>query len=551
MFASLRHFGVVLCLAGLALAALPGTAWAQGGLARAQERELGLYDSTLVLARSGAGPALRRAGGVRIASALPIWRLRSGPALRVLPGLMRAGLVREVEPDQPLSVANHLGAGDPLIPQQWWIPFVGADRAEPPGPGKPVTVIDTGVDLTHVEFAGRPATTALNAQSTSARLEEHGTAVASVVAAPTNGVGLVGVYPQAALQIWDASPLGIGITAGDVINGLDAAIRRGPGVVNLSLGSQLRNPLLNAMIAYTIGSGTLVVAAAGNSGGAGSPLEYPASLPHVLTVGAIDQSGQPTAFSSRSPYVDLAAPGFSIPVAVPATLHPPNYYDSFSGTSFSSPLVAGAAAWIWTARPTLDVTQLFDIMRASAQDISSPGFDPLSGFGRLDIPAALAVAPVARDPQEPNEDVSYLKRNGILQRASTPLTAAGRPRGTVDARVEFAEDPRDVYRIWVPGRHTAFVALQPSGDDVDLALWGPRTVSVLEGGPARRRDFRGLSERRGRKRESLRVKNTGRRGAYYYAEASVGAGSGTAARRVAGISYGLSVSVVKTRSARR
>ncbi|HEX9351627.1 MAG TPA: S8 family serine peptidase [Gaiellaceae bacterium] len=544
----MRRFGVALCVAGLALVAWPGSAVAQRSLSRAEQRDLRLYDATLVLARPAAGPALRRAGGVRIATVLPIWRLRSGPALRVVPGLMRDGLVRAVDPDRPLSVANHLG--DPLVPQEWWIPFVGADRAEPPGAGKPVTVIDTGVDLTHVEFAGRPATTALNGQSTSARLEEHGTAVASVVAAPTNGTGLVGVYPQAALQIWDASPLGIGIRAGDVINGLDAAIRRGPGVVNLSLGSQVRNPLLDAMIAYTISSGTLVVAAAGNSGGAGSPLEYPASLPHVLTVGAIDQSGQPTAFSSRSPYVDLAAPGLNIPIAVPATFSGTGY-STFSGTSFSSPMVAGAAAWIWTARPTLDVTQLFDVMRASAQDISSPGFDPLSGFGRLDIPAALAVAPVTRDPQEPNEDVSYLKRNGLLHRASTPLTAASRPRGTVGARVEFAEDPRDVYRIWVPGRHTAFVALQPSGGDVDLALWGPRTVSVLEGGGARRRDFRGLSERRGRKRESLRVKNTGRRGAYYYAEASVGAGSGTAARRVAGISYGLSVSVVKTKSARR
>ncbi len=82
----------------------------------------------------------------------------------------------------------------------------------------------------------------MNAQTTSARDEEHGTAVASVAAAPVNGLGLVGVYPQAALQIWDASPTGDGLSIGDVIQGLDAAIRRGPGVVNLSLGSQIRNP---------------------------------------------------------------------------------------------------------------------------------------------------------------------------------------------------------------------------------------------------------------------------------------------------------------------
>ena len=153
----------------------------------------------------------------------------------------------------------------------------------------------------HEEFVTRPATTALNAQSTSARDEEHGTAVASTAAAPTNGVGIVGVYPQANLQVWDASPSGDGITAGDVIQGLDAAIRSGQGVVNLSLGSHIQNPLLDAMVAVTFASGTLVVAAAGNSREDGSPLEYPASLPHVLTAGAIDQSGQPTFFSSGSP----------------------------------------------------------------------------------------------------------------------------------------------------------------------------------------------------------------------------------------------------------
>jgi hypothetical protein len=552
MFAALRRLGVVLALTAFALAAWPGSAWAHSSLTREQARELRLYDSVLVLARPGAGPALRRAGGVKLANALPVWRLRSGPALRALPALMRAGLVPEVAPDQPLSLANHLT--DPLVVNglEWWPSFVGLDRAEPPGPGKPLTIIDTGVDLTHEEFAGRPNTTPLNTQSTSARFDEHGTAVASTAAAPTNGLGVVGVYPQANLQVWDASPLGDGITAGDVIQGLDAAIRTGQGVVNLSLGSNVRNPVLDAMVAVTFASGTLIVAAAGNSREDGSPLEYPASLPHVLTAGAIDPSGQPTFFTSGSQYVDLAAPGWDVPVAVPGTYNPPNKYDSFSGTSFSSPIVAGATAWVWTARPTLDITQLFEVMRLSGQDIYGTGFDALTGFGRLDIPTALVVAAPARDPQEPNEDVTYLKPSGLLHRASVPLTTAGRLRGTIAARLDFGEDPRDVYRVWVPGGRTAAVGLQPTRGDVDLALWGPRTVSVLEAGATRARDFKGISERIGAKRESLRLKNTTRRGAYYYVEASVGSGSGTVVRKVARLSYRVSVSLVKKKkSARR
>jgi hypothetical protein len=108
-----------------------------------------------------------------------------------------------------------------------------------------------------------------------------------------------------------------------------------------------------------------------------------------------------------------------------------------------------------------------------------------------------------------------------------------------------------VYRVWVPGRRTAVVALQPSGGDVDLAGWGPRTTSVLEAGSARRRDFRGLSERLGTKRESLRLKNTARKGAYFYVDASVGAGNGTVVRKVAGLGYRLSISLVKKKRARR
>jgi hypothetical protein len=305
------------------------------------------------------------------------------------------------------------------------------------------------------------------------------------------------------------------------------------------------------MVAVTVGSGTLIVAAAGNSRQQGSPLTYPASLPHVLTVGALDQAGGPAFFSSGSQHLDLAAPGVSIPVAVPATYQPPPSYTSFDGTSFASPIVAGAAAWVWTARPTLDVTQLFEVIRASAQDVSAPGFDAFTGFGRLDIPGALTVAPPARDPQEPNEDVSYLKPTGLLHRAAEPLTAARRRSGAVSARLDFGEDPRDVYRVWIPGRRTALLALQPSGGDVDLSAWGPRTVSVLEAGAARKRDFRGLSERSGTKRERLRVKNPARKGAYYYVEASVAAGSGNVVRRVAGLGYRLSVSIVKTKPARR
>jgi Subtilase family len=527
----LNRFGVLIVLA--AAAAIWPRAGHTADLTALERDELRAYPHALVLAGNARTErALRRAGATRLTSSLSIWRVPGRTAVRLAP------LAELVEPDRPLAPSNHFGTGDSLVPNQWWINPVGANAAEPPGAGKPVTVIDTGVDLGHAEFTGRPGTVALNAQNVTGQLEEHGTAVASVVAASSNGVGVVGVYPQTGLQVWDASPSGTGISVGLVVAGIDTAIRRGPGVINLSLGTIVRDPLLEAMTAIAFGTGSLIVAAAGNDRSRGSPLEYPASFPHVLTVGATDDHGRAAFFSSASPYVDLSAPGQLIPVAVPAT-YDPTGYATFSGTSFASPLTAGAAAWIWTARPTLDVTQLFDLVRTSTRDVESRGFDPLTGYGQLYIPTGLTAPTPPRDPIEPNEDVSHVKPNRLFRSAAPPLTAPGRTRGSLDARLDFSEDPRDVYRLWVPARRTTIVTLTPTAD-VDLAIWGPRTVSVLEGGKTRKRDFRGLSERPGKRVESVRVQNTSRRGSFHYVEASVGS-SGPPVRRVAGLRYRISV----------
>jgi subtilisin family serine protease len=541
MLSRLNRLGAIL--AGLVAALAWSGSAAPATLTPVEREELRAYPHALVLASNPQAAArLRRFGGVRIAHSVPVWRVGGNVAVRLAP------FADVVVPDRFLRAVSHFGSGDPLVAEQWWINAIGAGSVEPPGPGKPVTVIDTGIDLTHPEFAGRPATTALNNQSVVGPLEEHGTAVASVIAAPANAQGVVGVYPQAALQTWDATPSGGGISIAEVVAGIDAAMRRGPGVINLSLGSRFRDPLLEVVIAAAFGSGSLVVAAAGNERGRGSPLSYPATYPHVLTVGAIDQSGRSAAFSSGSPYVDLVAPGQGIPVAVPITVGPTGYVHA-SGTSFAAPLAAGAAAWVWTARPTLHVTQLFDLMRSATRDIEARGFDPFTGFGRLDIPTALTARPLALDPQEPNEDIDYVKPRRLFVQGSRPLNTPRRLRANLRGRLDFAEDGRDVYRVWVPGRRLTAISVSPTAD-VDLALWGPRTVSVFETGRVRRRDLRSLSEKPGRRREVVRVRNRSRRGAYHYVEVYTGS-SGPPVRRVGAVSYKLSLSTARLRAARR
>ncbi|MDX6400766.1 MAG: thermitase, partial [Gaiellaceae bacterium] len=159
------------------------------------------------------------------------------------------------------------------------------------------------------------------------------------------------------------------------------------------------------------------------------------------------------AFSSLSQTVDLAAPGVHIPVAEPVSQDPSGYI-SASGTSFASPLVAGAAAWVWTVRPDLDNTQLFELMRRSATDIAAPGFDTASGYGLLNIPKALQFRTPKQDPQEPNELPREIEAHGLFPSGTAPLTTPGHPAGSINARVDHSEDPLDLYRIWAPAKRT-------------------------------------------------------------------------------------------------
>ena len=130
----------------------------------------------------------------------------------------------------------------------------------------------------------------------------------------------------------------------------------------------------------------LVVASAGNDGASGNPLSYPASLPHVLTVAATDEQNRVA--SSRASRASSTSPRRAQNITVATALD--NSWAAEAGTSFSSPLVAGAAAWVWTVRPELDASQLFEMMRRSAVDIAAPGRDNATGFGLLNVPAALA-----------------------------------------------------------------------------------------------------------------------------------------------------------------
>ena len=468
---------------------------------------------------------LRAAGAIAIAPELRLYRLPSTIAGRLTPGLRARGAVQTLQPDRPVGRLSASQFTDPFALEDWWRSAIGIDGLEPPGPGKPVTVVDSGIDVTHPEFLNRPGTELLNSQEPLGIGGEHGTAVASLIGATANGVGIVGIYPQAVLRSWDAA-LGAGtqLDTSEIVAGLVAAARNGAGVINLSLGSQTRESLIEQAVDSAYAHGSLVVAASGNEG-EGSALGYPAALPHVLTVAATDPSNQVASFSSPSRFVDLAAPGSGMTVA---SAIQKGYRQAASGTSFAAPLVSGAAAWVWTARPELDNGQLFEVMRRSAVDIGAPGRDQQSGFGLLNVRNALGFPAPIRDPLEPNEDVEYVKPGGFFG-AEQPITQRGRRENTTfTARLDSIEDRSDVYRLWLPARKTVTVTLR-SSVDLDLALWGPSAISISQQpGTARL----AVSARRGTGSERIVLKPGS--GRYGYVAVTIG-------RSVAEASYRLTV----------
>jgi len=168
--------------------------------------------------------ALTAAGARQIDAKLRLWRLDAGTAESVLPALERRGAVAATQRERTYQVAATTADPDPLQAEEWWLAQVGVESLTPPGPGVPVTIVDSGVDVAHPEFAGRPDLSLLNAQEPAGIGGEHGTSVASVIGAPVNGVGLAGIYPQAVLRSWDAARgEGTRLESSDIAAGILAA----------------------------------------------------------------------------------------------------------------------------------------------------------------------------------------------------------------------------------------------------------------------------------------------------------------------------------------
>ncbi|TBO30312.1 hypothetical protein EYS42_11510 [Aquabacterium lacunae] len=262
------------------------------------------------------------------------------------------------------------------------------------GHGVIVAVLDTGLNRQVADFANwQRVLPGINAIDGSQNVQDesgHGTQVASLLAAPINGAGVVGVAPMATL-------LPIKVVAGDLASsaavtaGLQAAQRAGARVVNMSLAAT-GPTATQALKELAATDRTLVVVAAGNQGQpeAAWPARYAGTAwaqGTMLVVGAVDVNRQLASFSNQAGSAAahyLVAPGVNIQGAgTSGTL-------TLSGTSQATPAVSGAAALLLSKWPYLRASQVGAILLQTADDLGAPGVDPVYGHGLLNIDRALS-----------------------------------------------------------------------------------------------------------------------------------------------------------------
>ena len=398
---------------------------------------------------------------------------------------------------------------DPLAPKQWYLvqdKTFNAFELLPPLPEVRVGVIDTGVDLSHPELRSQIVATRSFVGGTVNDTNGHGTFVAGEIAAAVdNGRGIAGLSPSAQLLI--AKVVGDDGTVSPAVEAqaIRWVVARGARVVNVSLGGVRDpqdgqhsgfSPVEQRAIDFAVAQGALVVASVGNNpyeGGGPWPFAgYPAALPHVLGVGSFGRDGDVSSFSNRDDrYVDLVAPGEDMFSLLPRALTAkngtcvdqgysdcgPKEFRRASGTSFSAAQVSAAAAMLFALRPGLRPDQASELLEHSATPATPAngcgdclaGRDALSGWGKLDIAAAVhalrsARLPV-RDRFEPDDDVSL----GTPIRKSTL-----RVRATAD----YWDDRNDVYRIKLKRGQRVRVVAKARDVDVSIVLWKPGLHSL-------------------------------------------------------------------------
>lgn len=338
-----------------------------------------------------------------------------------------------------------------------------------------IAVIDTGVgaqsDLNNVLIKGASILTGniqedsypgeysydggakdINAQDTFGfPIFPHGTAVAGVIASTMNSNGIAGIIPNAKImpiKVFEDSKGYCSLL--DVALAIRWATDHGADIINLSLGGASAPNELEDAVNYAYYKGATIVAASGNEGTDVS--NYPAIYENVISVGSSSSNDSTSEFSNIGMELDIIAPGENI-LAPYIGERLNTDFVNMSGTSFSSPTVAGIAGLINSKYPNLSNEKIQQILYTSAKDTTDvQGWDGESGFGRVDALGALRLA----------------GDNSIWDSDNSINTARTLSKSSINNTLYPARD-KDIYKINITKPGNLKVSVDSLGD-FDLVI---------------------------------------------------------------------------------
>ncbi|MFD0677378.1 MULTISPECIES: S8 family serine peptidase [unclassified Paenibacillus] len=246
------------------------------------------------------------------------------------------------------------------------------------GKGVKIAIFDTGISLHSDELKVKEGISFVPSDSSYDDLNGHGTHAAGIIAATKNGKGIVGIAPDADLYAVKVLDNAGGGRYSSVIQALDWAIEQHMDIVSMSFVGEQYSQALEEAIQKAHDQGILLIAAAGNDGGA-TP-RYPAKYTSVLSVGAVDENNQHAPFSNGG--VEVVAPGVQV-----QSVGLGNQTAVLSGTSVATPHVAGIAALIKSQMPGMSNEKIRQIIDKTAVPLGS---SDVFGHGLVHAASALA-----------------------------------------------------------------------------------------------------------------------------------------------------------------
>jgi subtilisin family serine protease len=244
-----------------------------------------------------------------------------------------------------------------------------------------VAILDSGINKNHPDLKGQIVKefNAINPQEPVIDRLNHGTAVAGIIAAKDNSIGIKGVSPNVkiySVKVLDDNGEG---TIDNIIRGINWCIDQKVDIINISFGLKSNNPKLKSIIDKASDFGIIIVASSGNN--YIRDVDYPAKYENVISVGSIDKEHKRVKFSPKGK-IDFVAPGRDI-----LSTNNKNGYSLFEGTSYSAAFITGLIALYMADNSNHNAyknqEELVRLLKDKSLDLGVKGKDNVYGYGLL------------------------------------------------------------------------------------------------------------------------------------------------------------------------